>query len=77
MKNAYLGHRNSWLSWVSWGTEFQPKRHNPNHPSPEFLGTARFCRLWILGFATLAAPLYPLTKEKGEFIWTEDHSVSF
>jgi hypothetical protein len=33
----------------------------------EFLGTAGFCRLWIPGFATLAAPLYPLTKEKGEF----------
>ena len=34
----------------------------------EFLGTTGFCRLWIPGFTTLAAPLYPLTKEKGEFI---------
>lgn len=30
----------------------------------EFLGTAGFCRLWIPGFAELAAPLYMLTKEK-------------
>lgn len=30
----------------------------------EFLGTADFCRLWIPGFMTLAAPLYPLTRDK-------------
>lgn len=41
----------------------------------EFLGTAGFCRLWIPGFATLA--LYPLTKEKGEFIWTKEHQLAF
>ena len=33
----------------------------------EFLGMARFCCLWILGFAELAAPLYPLTKNNGPF----------
>ena len=43
----------------------------------EFLGTARFYRLWIPKFATLAAPLYPLTKEKGEFIWTREHQLAF
>jgi hypothetical protein len=43
----------------------------------KFLGTAGFCRLWVPGFATLAAPLYPLTKEKGEFTWTEDHQSAF
>ena len=43
----------------------------------EFLGTAGFCRLWIPGFATLAAPLYPLTKEKGEFTWTREHQLAF
>lgn len=43
----------------------------------EFLGTARFYRLWIPKFATLAAPLYPLTKEKGEFIWTREHQLVF
>ncbi|XP_035296978.1 protein NYNRIN-like isoform X3 [Cricetulus griseus] len=43
----------------------------------EFLGTAGFCRLWIPGFATLAAPLYPLTKEKFSFTWTEEHQRAF
>lgn len=43
----------------------------------EFLGTAGFCRLWIPGFATLAAPLYPLTKENAPFIWTENHQKAF
>ena len=43
----------------------------------EFLGTAGFCRLWIPGFATLAAPLYPLTKESGEFRWTSEHQKAF
>lgn len=43
----------------------------------EFLGTVGFCRLWIPGFATLAAPLYPLTKGKGEFVWTEEHQSAF
>ena len=43
----------------------------------EFLGTAGFCRLWIPGFATLAALLYPLTKEKGEFTWTREHQLAF
>lgn len=43
----------------------------------EFLGTAGFCELWILGFASLAAPLYPLTKGDAEFIWTEKHQQEF
>ena len=43
----------------------------------EFLGTAGFCRLWVPGFATLAATLYPLTKVKGEFTWTQDHQSAF
>ena len=43
----------------------------------EFLGTAGFCRLWIPGFATLAAPLYPLTKEGVPFEWKEEHQRAF
>lgn len=52
---------------------------NPTTPCQvrEFLGTAGFCRLWIPGFATLAAPLYPLTKERGKFIWTREHQLAF
>lgn len=43
----------------------------------EFLGTAGFCRLWIPGFATMAAPLYPLTKEKAPFVWAEEQQQAF
>jgi hypothetical protein len=43
----------------------------------EFLGTAGFCRLWIPGFTTLAAPLYPLTKESREFRWIAEHQRTF
>jgi hypothetical protein len=30
----------------------------------EFLGTAGYCWLWILGYAELAKPLYETTKDK-------------
>lgn len=43
----------------------------------EFLGSAGFCRLWIPGFAELAAPLYPLTKANTPFSWTEEHQKAF
>ncbi|XP_077894559.1 protein NYNRIN-like isoform X1 [Ictidomys tridecemlineatus] len=43
----------------------------------EFLGTAGFCRLWIPGFAEIAAPLYPLTKPGTSFTWTEEHQLAF
>ncbi|KAK1338204.1 LOW QUALITY PROTEIN: hypothetical protein QTO34_001318 [Cnephaeus nilssonii] len=43
----------------------------------EFLGTAGFCRLWIPGFATLAAPLYPLTRESAPFEWGNGQQQAF
>ena len=43
----------------------------------EFLGTAGFCRLWIPGFAELAAPLYMLMKEKNSFIWGKEQQRAF
>lgn len=43
----------------------------------EFLGTAGFCRLWIPGFANLAAPLYPLTKGDAKFEWTHECQRAF
>ena len=43
----------------------------------EFSGTTAFCRLWIPGFVTLAAPLYPLIKEGEVFVWTPDHQKTF
>lgn len=43
----------------------------------EFLGTAGFCRLWIPGYAEMAAPLYPLTKQGTLFQWGEEHQKAF
>ncbi|KAK1327392.1 LOW QUALITY PROTEIN: hypothetical protein QTO34_014196 [Cnephaeus nilssonii] len=43
----------------------------------EFLGTTGFCRLWIPGFATLAAPLYPLTREGAPFEWGNGQQQAF
>lgn len=43
----------------------------------EFLGTADFFRLWILDFAELAAPLYPVTKATIPFSWGEDQQQAF
>ena len=37
-----------------------------------FLGTAGFCRLCIPGFAEMATPLYPLTKQNTLFTWGRD-----
>ena len=43
----------------------------------EFVGMAGFCRLQIPSFATLAATLYPFTKETGTFSWTPIHQQAF
>lgn len=41
------------------------------------MGTAGFCRLWIPGFAELAAPLYPLTRDKQPFAWGNKEQQAF
>ncbi|XP_051047228.1 uncharacterized protein LOC127227039 [Phodopus roborovskii] len=38
---------------------------------------AGFCRLWILGFAEIAPPLYLLTKQDTPFDWTEEQQQAF
>ncbi|KAL6068324.1 hypothetical protein STEG23_002935 [Scotinomys teguina] len=43
----------------------------------EFLGSAGFCRLWILGFAEMTAPLYPLTKAAALFAWGQEQQQAF
>ena len=43
----------------------------------EFLGTAGYCRIWIPGFATLAAPLHPLLKGDTKFIWGPEQQQAF
>lgn len=51
----------------------------PNHPSPG-KRVSRDCGvLQTLDsrVATLAAPLYPLSKESGQFAWTGEHQLAF
>jgi hypothetical protein len=43
----------------------------------EFLGTADYCRLWILGYAELAKPLYEATKDKAPWAWGPDQQKAF
>ncbi|XP_075815228.1 uncharacterized protein LOC142842292 [Microtus pennsylvanicus] len=43
----------------------------------EFLGTAGFCRLWIPGFAEIAAPLYSLTKPGTLFEWGKNQQEAY
>lgn len=78
---AYLGYilRNGqrWLTDARKQTVMRIPTPTTPRQVREFLGTAGFCRLWIPGFATLAAPLYSLTKERGEFIWTQEHQSAF
>ena len=42
------------------------------------MGSPGFCRIWILGFAEVAKPLYEATSEPTEsFMWTEKHQKVF
>jgi hypothetical protein len=43
----------------------------------EFLGTAVYCWLWILGYAELAKPLYEATKDKAPWAWGPDQQKAF
>lgn len=61
-KVTYLGYiLSEGKRWLTSG-RIETVAHIPPPQNPrevrEFLGTARFCRLWIPGFAELAAPLY-------------------
>ena len=43
----------------------------------EFLGTVGYCRLWIMGFAEKARPLYEGSKETPNWTWTEPVNQAF
>ena len=43
----------------------------------EFLGTVGYCRLWILGFAEKAWPLYEGSRESKNWTWTEPMRQAF
>lgn len=78
---TYLGYTlregKRWLTEARKKTVMQIPTPTTPRQVREFLGTAGFCRLWIPGFATLAAPLYPLTKDKVPFTWKEEHQKAF
>ena len=43
----------------------------------EFSGTVGYCRLWIMGFAEKAWPLYEGSKETPNWTWTEPMKQAF
>ena len=43
----------------------------------EFLETVGYCRLWIMGFAEKARPLYKKSKETPNWTWTEPMKQAF
>ena len=43
----------------------------------EFLGTVGYCRLWILGFAEKARPLYEGSRENKNWTWIEPMRWAF
>ena len=43
----------------------------------EFLGMVGYCRLWIMGFAEKARPLYEGSRENRDWTWTEPMRQAF
>lgn len=78
---SYLGYLlkggKRWLSEARKETVFHIPPPTNQKQVREFLGTAGFCRLWIPGLAEIAAPLYPLTKNKQPFAWGEKEQLNF
>lgn len=77
----YLGYKlQDGQQWLT-ATRKETISHIPmpqNHRQlQEFLGTAGFCWIWIPGFAEMAAPLYPLTKQDTPFDQTEKQQQAF
>lgn len=78
---TYLGYRikrgQRWLTEARKETVMSIPVPRTPRQLREFLGTAGFCRLWVPGFAEIAAPLYPLTKEDTLFIWGPDQQKAY
>ncbi|XP_062054485.1 uncharacterized protein LOC133764883 [Lepus europaeus] len=78
---VYLGYKlRGGRRWLTEGRKqavaLIPPPKNPRQLR-EFLGSAGFCRLWIPGFAEIAASLYPLTKNNSPYIWGEEQQLAF
>ena len=78
---TYLGYKikqgQTWLTQAMKETILQiPEPANPRQVR-EFLGTVGYCRLWVLGFAEKARPLYEGSKGNKDWKWTESMKKAF
>ena len=77
----YLGYKikqgQRWLTQAIKETILQiPEPVTPRQVR-EFLGTVGYCRLWIMGFAEKARPLYEGSRENRDWTWTEPMRRAF
>ena len=72
---VYLGYKikqgQRWLTQAMEETILQIPEPTTPQQVREFLGTVGYCRLWILGFAEKARPLYEGSRENKNWTWTE------
>ena len=66
-----------WLTQAMKETILQIPEPKAPRQVREFLGTVGYCRLWIMGFAEKARPLYEGSKETSNWTWTEPMKQAF
>ena len=66
-----------WLTQAMKETILQIPEPKTPRQVREFLGTVGYCRLWIMGFAEKACPLYEGSKETPNWTWTELMKTGF
>ncbi|XP_038400303.1 uncharacterized protein LOC119876485 [Canis lupus familiaris] len=78
---SYLGYKlkdgQRWLTDAWKETVLRIPQPQTIHQVREFLGSAGFCQLWILGFAKMTRPLYEATRHQQNFEWTEAMNRAF
>ena len=78
---TYLGYKirqgQRWLTQAMKETILQIPEPKTPCQVREFLGTVGYCRLWIMGFAEKAQPLYEGSKETPNWTWTEPMKQAF
>ena len=78
---TYLGYKirqgQRWLTQAMKETILQIPEPKTPRQVREFLGTVGYCRLWTMGFAEKARPLYKGSKETPNWTWTEPMKQAF
>ena len=78
---TYLGYNirqgQRWLTQAMKETILQIPEPKTPCQVKEFLGIVGYCRLWIMGFAEKAQPLYEGSKETPTWTWTEPMKQAF